>query len=244
MRAMKSFFAGFGDFLGGFGLVIGIGSIRKWAIIPMILNTLLFGTLAVLVFLYADDAVNWMVGEAHSKWGSVGHVALQVLVILVGIVAVMALSLVLSSVIAAPFYTKLAEAALLHLTGRVIADSGPLWKIALKTILQESGKLAVFIGVQAVLFGIGLIPLVGQIIAAGVTFLLLAFEFADYALEAYGYGVIDRYKFTVNNLGRSLGFGSAAFLVTLVPFLGILVAPAAVAGAARMVVRLKGDNVR
>ncbi len=241
---MNSFLAGLGDFFAGFGLVLGVGSIRKWAIIPMFLNLLLFGTLAVLVFLYAGTAVHWMLGDAQGKWSSVGHVALQVLVILVGLAAVVVLSLVLSSVVAAPFYTKLAEAALFHLTGRVIADSGPIWKIALKTILQESGKLAIFIGVQAILFGIGLIPIVGQIVAGSVTFLLLAFEFGDYSLEAYGYGLVDRYKFTVQNPGRSLGFGSAAFLVTLVPFLGILVAPVAVAGAARMVVRIKGDNVR
>lgn len=241
---MNSFLAGLGDFFSGFGMVLGVGSIRKWAVIPMILNVLLFGTLAVLVFLYAGDAEKYLFGEAQGKWGSAGHIALQVLIIVVGLAAVVVLSLVLSSVIAAPFYTKLAEAALLHLTGRVIADSGPIWKIAIKTILQETGKLAVFIGVQAVLFGIGLIPIVGQIVAGGVTFLLLAFEFGDYSLEAYGYGLVDRYKFTVRNPGRSLGFGSAAFLVTLVPFLGILVAPVAVAGAARMVVRIKGDNVR
>lgn len=241
---MKSFLAGLGDFFGGFSLVLAVGSIRKWAIIPMLLNLILFGTLAVLVFLYAGSTVTWMIGEAHGKWGSVGHVALQVLVIVVGLAAVVVLSLVLSSVIAAPFYTKLAEATLLHLTGRVIADSGPLWKIAFKTILQEAGKLAIFIGVQAVLFGIGLIPIVGQIISGGVTFLLLAFEFADYSLEAYGFGVIDRYKFTCQHTGRSLGFGSAAFLCTLIPGLGILTAPVAVAGAARMVVRLKQDNVR
>ena len=144
----------------------------------------------------------------------------------------------------APDADVVATSELFRLRRRVIADSGPIWKIAIKTILQESGKLAIFIGVQAILFGIGLIPIVGQIVAGGVTFLLLAFEFGDYSLEAYGYGLADRYKFTVQNPGRSLGFGSAAFLVTLVPFLGILVAPVAVAGAARMVVRIKGDNVR
>ena len=150
---MKSFLAGFGDFLAGFGMVFGVGSIRKWAIIPMVLNALLFGTLAVLVFLYAGTAVHAMVGDAHTKWGSAGHVVLQVLIILAGLAAVVVLSLVLSSVIAAPFYTKLAEAALLHLTGRPICDSGPLWKIAFRTIYQEAGKLCVFIGVQAVLSG-------------------------------------------------------------------------------------------
>ncbi|MEK7469793.1 MAG: EI24 domain-containing protein [Planctomycetota bacterium] len=241
---MTSFVAGLGDFFAGFGLVLRVGSIRKWAIIPMVLNALLFGVLAVLVFLYADNAVDWMMGQSRSSWGSFWHVVLQVLVIVAGLTAVVVLTLVLSSLIAAPFYTKLAEATLLHLTGRQIADSGPLWKIAIKTIFQEAGKLAIFIGVQAVLFGIGLVPLVGQIIAGGVTFLLLAFQFADYSLEAYGYGLADRYKFTMQNPGRSLGFGCGAFLTTIVPLMGIFTAPAAVAGAARMVVRLKGENVR
>ena len=65
MRAMKSFFAGFGDFLGGFGLVLGVGSIRKWALIPMALNALLFAVLAVLVFLYAVYAVDCILGQSN-----------------------------------------------------------------------------------------------------------------------------------------------------------------------------------
>ncbi|MCE9582898.1 MAG: EI24 domain-containing protein [Planctomycetes bacterium] len=241
---MKSVLAGFGDFIAGFGLIVRVPSIRKWAVIPMLLNAALFGLMAVLVFLYAGDVVHWMVGQAHSTWGKAGFFMLQLLIILVGLVVVVFLSLVLSSVVAAPFYTKLAEATLRHLTGREIATSGPLWKIAFVTIGQELVKLFIFVGIQAVLIGIGFIPIVGQIAAAGVTMLLLAFEFADYSLEAYGHRVFDRYRFIVKNSGSSIGFGGGAFLVTLIPLMGIVTAPAAVAGAARMVVRLKGDNVR
>jgi len=242
---MSDFFAGLRDYMSGYGLVLSVPSIRKWALIPMALNLLLFTALAFLVFWFAGDAVRAIFGEAHSWYGRVGHVLMWIVTLLVGLLAVVALSLVLSSVIAAPFYTRLAEATLRHLTGREIGVAGPVWKMALVSIWQEMQKLAIFLGVQAVLLGIGFIPLIGIVVSIGVTVLLLAFEFADYALEAYGLGVTDRYRFVLARKAGFAGFGAGVFVTTLVPFLNIVTAPAAVAGAARMVARLKGDaNVR
>lgn len=244
MPAMTSFLAGAADFLAGFGLVLRVPAIRRWAVIPMFVNALVFGTLLFLLLWFSGDITTWIAGHAKSAGGRVLHVVFQVLLILIGFGVVVILALLLANAIAAPFYTKLAEATLHHLTGRVITQPGSWWRIAILTIGQQLLKIAIFIGFQAILLGIAMVPIAGPIVALGVTFLLLAVDFADFALEAYDHGVVSRYQFAMHNAGRAAGFGSGVFLTTLVPGLNILTAPAAVAGAARMVATIKGQNVR
>jgi uncharacterized protein involved in cysteine biosynthesis len=233
---MGPFFAGVADFLAGFRMVLAVPQIRKWALIPMALNVLLLGTLVTCVFLFSDDLTRAVLGEGKSGWGQVAWWLAWTAALLLGLALSVGLMLVLSSVVAAPFYTKLSETALAHVTGRPVPHpSGPLWRLALTAIAQEVVKLAMFLGIQAILFGIGFIPLVGAVFAVFVTWLVLAFEFVDYALEACGVPVMARYRFVLANPGRCSGFGAGAFLFTLVPLMGIFAAPVAVAGAARLV---------
>jgi CysZ protein len=243
---MQRFVSGFGDLWAGFGLVLRVPSLSKWAIWPIILNALLFAAMAALVFLFVDDFLRhfWTprsFGGTFLFWLSV--VALWA----IGLIVAVLLVLVLSSVIAAPFYTKLSEAALRHL-GREVPPTGSLFHIAAITIWQECVKLAFFIGIQAVLIAFHFIPVAGTILSVLVTCLLLAFEFLDYALEPLGFSVSGRWKFVLAHKPESLGFGAAAFVVTFVPGLNLLTAPAAVAGGAKMVVRLQeaqqGADVR
>ncbi|NUN47612.1 MAG: EI24 domain-containing protein [Candidatus Brocadiae bacterium] len=240
---MAEFLTGFRDFLAGFGMVLRVPSVRTWALIPMALNTLLLIAFVTAVFLFTDDVTRWVFGDASSTWGRIAWWLAWFVTLLLGLLLAVGLMLVLSSVVAAPFYTKLSEAALVHVTGRPVPDpSGPIWKIALVSIAQEIAKLGVFIGVQCLLIGIGFIPVVGAIFATGVTWMLLAFEFADYALEACGVPVLARYRFVLAHPGRCCGFGAGAFVVTLIPLLGILTAPAAVAGGARLVARIREEE--
>jgi CysZ protein len=239
---MRGVLGGFGDLMSGFGLVLRVPEIRKWAVIPVFVNLALYALLVGLsVWLLADLWSGW---SPSSGWGSsfwwLGFVASVV----IGCLILAAVMLLLSSIIAAPFYTKLAEAALRHLTGREIPSLGPFWRIALLTVWQEIVKFAFFLGIQALLIGVNFIPVVGTIVSAVAECLLVAFNFVDYPLEPLGYSVSARWKFVLAHRADSLGFGGGAFLLTFVPGLNLLTAPAAVAGGAKMVVRLGGANVR
>lgn len=241
---MTSFLGGLGHLLAGFGLVLRVGSIRKWAIIPILLNTLLLVALVVLVVLYADDAVRWLLGTPASTGGKIAYYSALVAAYIGGVIVAVVLVNLLSNVVAAPFYTKLAEATLQHLTGRSVSQEGSFFVLALVTIYQELVKLVFFVGIQVFLLAFHFIPVVGSIVSLAVSFLLLAFEFTDYSLEAYGLKVSKRWEFVLAHKAPMLGFGSGAFLLTLIPLANLFVAPAAVAGGARMVVALRGENVR
>ncbi|HLM76574.1 MAG TPA: hypothetical protein VK459_27920, partial [Polyangiaceae bacterium] len=64
-------------------------------------------------------------------------------------------------------------------------------------------------------------------------------DLCDYPLSIRGVGVGERVAFFGRNIKAVLGFGVGLALVSLVPCLIVLVLPAGVAGAARLVVGIE-----
>lgn len=93
--------------------------------------------------------------------------------------------------------------------------------------------ITVFVGL--VLFACGFIPVVGQtvvpVIGAFFGGWFLALELTGFAFDARGLRLRDRRRVLAANRAQTLGFGVACYLLFLVPFLAIVVMPAAVAGA-------------
>lgn len=105
--------------------------------------------------------------------------------------------------------------------GRTLADT---LRLLLLTILVSLGVLLV-----------GFIPLVGTVAGAVLGALVggwfLTLELCGFAFEARGLRLRDRRRALGARRARTLGFGVATYLLFLVPFLAIVVMPAAVAGA-------------
>jgi len=91
------------------------------------------------------------------------------------------------------------------------------------------------VGVSILLFALGLIPVVGQILAPVLGAFLggwfLTLELTGYAFDARGLRLRDRRRLLGARRSRTLGFGVATYLLFLVPFAVVFVMPAAVAGA-------------
>jgi CysZ protein len=85
------------------------------------------------------------------------------------------------------------------------------------------------------LFVLGFIPLVGQtvvpVIGAFFGGWFLAIELSGFAFESRGLRLRDRRHTLGANRARSVGFGLVTYLLFLIPFVSVLVMPAAVAGA-------------
>lgn len=105
--------------------------------------------------------------------------------------------------------------------GRALADT--LRLLAL-TVVVSLGVLL-----------IGFIPIVGTVAGAVLGALVggwfLTLELCGFAFEARGLRLRDRRHALGARRARTLGFGVATYLLFLVPFLAIVVMPAAVAGA-------------
>lgn len=104
-----------------------------------------------------------------------------------------------------------------------------------RTLADTLRLLALTVLVSLLVLLIGLIPLVGTVLGAVLGALVggwfLTLELSGFAFEARGLRLRDRRRALGARRARTLGFGVATYLLFLVPFLAIVVMPAAVAGA-------------
>ncbi len=127
------------------------------------------------------------------------------------------------------------------------APARPWLAALLGNIGERLGRFALALAASVGLFAIGLVPVVGTVIAATLGALLggwfLALELTDYAFERRGH----RLRYRRLALGRcrraSLGFGVATFLVFLVPGGAVLTMSAAVAGGTFLARHALGESM-
>lgn len=222
-------------FLRGFGLINQPG-IRRFVIIPLLINILLFSAAIALGINYFDAFMTQLMPELPD-WLSWLEWLFWILFLLIASLIIFFGFSLLANIIAAPFNGLLAEAVEEHLTGRKPGGDGG-WKKALAeavpAIKAELKKVAYFVGFAIPCLLLFLVPVV-NILAPFIWMLfsiwVLAMEYMDYPMGNHGH------LFPANRsvMGRrrlqSLGFGGAVMLGTLIPFGNFLVMPVAVAGA-------------
>jgi CysZ protein len=98
------------------------------------------------------------------------------------------------------------------------------------------------------LFGFGLIPVVGQVSAAVLGAFIggwfLTVELSGHAFEARGITLSQRRRILGSRRAMTMGFGVATWLLFLVPFGAVIAMPAAVAGATMLSRRILDDAAR
>ena len=155
----------------------------------------------------------------------------------VGIALFFAFAIV-ANLISAPFNGLLAERCEQRLRGVSPSTSRPLYQEIPAALLGELIKLRYYLVRALPLLLLSLVPVVG-LLASGVlavfTVWMLALEYLDYPLGNHGLLFPEQRKLAAQHRWAVLGFGSAVFLLTLIPLVNFTVMPAAVAGATRLV---------
>ncbi len=144
---------------------------------------------------------------------------------------------IIANLIGAPFNSVLSEKIEKLLTGVTIDQQSSLFRLA------GEGIISVFAEVQKLLY-IGLLatPLVIFSFIPGINALapflwfafsswVLALEYCDYPMGNHHLTFSQQKTVLKNNRGLSYGFGSAVFIMTMIPVLNFFVMPVAVAGA-------------
>lgn len=237
------------DFTGGARcLVTGYGLIwrpglKRFVLIPLAINTVLFAGLIFWLVRYLDRALegllpNWLDWLEWLLW--------PVFTLTVVLVGFYAFTLV-ANFLAAPFNGLLAERVEHRLTGRQPPEgqggvAGALAELPV-TIADELRKMAYFLGWMLVLVICFFIPLVNAMLPA-LWFLFgawsLALEFMDFPLGNRGLSFPEQRAWARKRRGPLFGFGSAAVVATLIPVVNFALMPAAVAGATLLAVRQEG----
>jgi CysZ protein len=147
------------------------------------------------------------------------------------------LGLALALLLASPLLERLSLAVERQLRGEPAALPQDLaWEV------MQSLRGALYFALRApAVFLIGLIPLVGPLLAALWAAHALSFQLTEAPLHRMGRDFFERRRWHRAHRAESLGFGLAGFLTLFVPFANFLLAPALVVGATRLVLELEDE---
>ena len=227
---------GAGYFFRGLSL-IGKPGVRRFVIIPLLINTLIFAGLIWLLASHFGSFIDWLTPTLPEWLLWLTWLLWLVFGLMAFIVLFFGFSL-LANLVGAPFNSYLAAAVEKHLTGQPVPDSGKsLGQDIVDGILGELKKILYYLMWAIPLLIIGFIPginLLSPVLWAVFGAWMLSLEYTDYPLGNYGltFPAI-RQKIREQRM-LSLGYGGAVMLATLIPLFNFLVMPVAVAGATAM----------
>lgn len=234
---------GVGYLLQGLPLLLRPG-VRGYVAAPWLINLLLFAGLLIAGVSQVSGLLEAIMA-ALPAWLQWLDWLLWPLFVLSLASAGFLICLLLATVIAAPFTGPLAAAIEAQLTGTAPQEGGgslALLREAGGAIASEIRKFVYFAVRAAPLLLLFVIPGINAIAAPlwllfGVW--MLALEYAEIPMGNRGLAFPDvRVRVSERKL-LALGYGTAVFVLTLIPVINFFVIPAAVAGATVMVVREK-----
>ena len=243
------FTAGIQYSLKGFKLIRTPG-IRRYAVIPLLINTILFVGALMLGISYIDNLIENMQPEVtadsafYIRWlGSIMAWA-SWLLIPAFVLVFMALTFysftLVANLIGAPFNSLLAEKIEDHLGGVSTASSGNIVSMVKDigaSFASEFRKLLYFALRALPLVILFFIPGV-NLIAGFIWFLfsawMLAIEYSDYPMGNHAMRFPDQRSTLKGNRMFALGYGTGITVASMIPIVNFFVMPAAVAGATAM----------
>lgn len=222
--------------LSGFSLIHQKG-IRRFAYIPMAINTLLFSFAIWLGISKFDQWIESLMPSWLPEWllSWLMWIIWPIFSGLLLLIIFFSFSII-ANILAAPFNGVLAEAVEKKLSGESLASLS--WQDVLKDaplmIAGEFRKILYFLLWMIPLFILSWIPVINFIAPAlWVLFSawMLSLDYHDYPMANHQIKFSQQRQILRKNRGLALGFGLATLGATMIPFVNFLVIPAAVAGA-------------
>ncbi len=224
--------AGASYLLRGFSLIMRPG-LRRFVLIPLLVNTVIFSLLAWFGISQFQELINWLLPE--ESWFAFLRWLLWPLFALTMVLVIVYSFTVLANLIAAPFNSQLAEQVELMLSGLPPQQAdGSIIKNLVPALKSELGKLGYFL-VRAIplliLFAIPGVNIIAPFLWLLFNAWFLALEYADYPMANNNLDFKTQHTRLKTARLTSLGFGGTTTLLMMVPVLNFLAMPAAVAGA-------------
>jgi CysZ protein len=149
--------------------------------------------------------------------------------------------------VGAPFFEKISNAVDERLGSVALTESGSAMRAFLRGLGEGILILLLTVLVAICLFLLGLIPLIGAVIAAVIGAItggwFLALELTTAAFERRGLRLRERQRALAKHPFLTIGFGVATFVMFLIPFGAVAMMPVAVAGATLLARRVLGEPI-
>ncbi len=228
-NSIRAFFA----ILKGLQLCLSKPAVRRLAVVPWIIGALCYVASIVGAYHAHPLLLEWAVGDPEGFWRTLlfwlAYISFAVILLLVTLIVTMTLVMVCTSV----FQTAIVQRVLAEL-GHPFPEeeSGVkgLVKETSRTIVVEIAKLLWLLPLMCIVLVIGFVPLLTPF-ALILGAWLLAYQFIDIVLDVYRIRAGGRFRFAKQHSFLLVVFGLSLSICWAVPFLGILLPPAAVAGA-------------
>lgn len=232
---MNDFLFGLSTVFRGFAVLVSDSKLRMWSLIPFLV-ALILGTAITISGLYFIGGSIGSVAITLGSWlslnpGSWGTVALTLALWPIALLALGVAVYVCVRLIVAPFYSILAELALVVIGLR---KDQPFrareWVIFTLRMLSVSiVKSLIFAVAAGILFVCSLIPVVNLLATIGFV-LMLSFDVSDYSFEAMGWGIRKRFQHFRRHLSMYSGFAFGLGMILVIPGMSVVIMPAAVVG--------------
>lgn len=229
----------------GFSLINQPG-VRRFAYLPMLINTLLFSFALWFGLSHFDGWLDALMPTWLPAWleSILTWLIWPLFVLLLAIIVFFTFS-VIANILAAPFNGILAEMVEKKVTGGSPPEMpwAQMLKDAPKMIFNELRKIAYLLKWVVPLLLLSWIP--GLNLFAPLLWLFfsswtLALDYHDYPMGNHQLAFRQQRELLRQNRGLALGFGGATMLATMIPIVNFLVIPAAVAGATKLYL----DNIQ
>ncbi len=210
--------------------------IRRFVVIPLLLNIFLFGILIRIGYSQFVPLVDGIMSYVPGFLSFLESIIWIFITVLTSVI-VFFLFTPIANIIAAPFNAIMAEKIEIKLTGKNVNSNASLLKIIKDSIMSQIGKLMYIIMWSLVLLLISIIPVI-NIISPILWILfgswLLSLEYLDYPMGNHDLTFKQQKAALKKRRGLSLGFGGSIMLLTSIPIINFFVMPLAVAGATAM----------
>lgn len=231
-------FSGTGVLLRGFGMVLRRPRLFLLGAIPPLITSVLF-VIVLTVFLFnVDELSAWLTPFAQGwddTWRTATRVAVG-LALTAGLLLVMVVGFTgLTLALGFPLYDRIAESVEDELGDAPPALEEPLTRSISRALRQAVTIIVITLLVTVPLFFAGFIPLIGQSVVPVVAALfggwMLTIELVATAFDRRGLNRIrDRRRHMGTRRLHVLGFAVPTYLLLAIPFVAVVVFPAATAG--------------
>jgi len=216
----------------GFELAFQPG-VRRYVLIPLIINILLFSVAIYATFHYTSIGVTQLVAWLP-EWLRWLEILLWPLIV-IGVVLIFALTFTsVANIIASPFNSLLAEKVEYKLTGIAPVDGGVsgMIKDIPRIIGREFQKIIYFIP-RALAFGLLLlfVPIIGQVLWFLFSGWMMTIQYADYPFDNHKISFKAMRQELGARQGKSLSFGCLVAFLATIPLVNLIMIPVAVCGA-------------
>ena len=216
----------------GFRLIRQPG-IRVYAVMPLIINSVLFASLIWFGYDQFSPMVDKMMSNVPAILGFLRGIIWLIITAFTAIFVFFTFTPI-ANIVAAPFNALLSEKIETRLSGRSINSNSSFIKMVRASVLSQLRKLVYILFWSAVLLLISLIPLIN--FAAPFLWVIfgswmLSLEYLDYPMGNHELDFKQEKQILAARKGLALGYGSSVMVLTSIPLLNFIVMPVAVAGA-------------